>query len=147
MTIGDRQRRRSACSGLVLFAMALFQSSSAQAASFDCNGRDLSETQLMICGDLELSRVDDQMGRRIRTLQRRQGLGLYLSIRYWSFRAADLRDACGRDRICVLSAYRAQGSALDRLQNCLDTNLRKRSCPRAVLGSEETVSKNSAGRP
>lgn len=147
MTMGGRRKRRSACGGLVLFATALLHASLAQAAGFDCNARDLSETRLMICGDLELSRVDDQMARRIRALQRRQGLGLYLSIRYWSFRAGDLRDACGRDRICVLSAYRAQGFALDRLQNCLDTNLRKRSCPRAVLGNEETVSKNSAGSP
>ncbi|MDX2202923.1 MAG: hypothetical protein NW223_09240 [Hyphomicrobiaceae bacterium] len=147
MAIGRKRRRGHRRFGAFAVGLALLQPQVVHAAGFNCNARSLSETRQMICGDLELSRVDEQMARRIRTLQRRQGLGLYLSIRYWSFRAGEMRDACRRDRVCVLAAYRAQAIALDRLQGCLDTSIRKRSCPRVVLGNEATISKNNAGRP
>jgi uncharacterized protein len=119
----------------------------AHAASFDCNARDLSDTRAMICSDVELSRVDERTARRVRGLQRRQGFGLYLSMRYWTFRFNEQRDTCGRDKACVLAMYRAQGQALDRLQGCLEGSLRKRACLRAVLGNEETASKSSAQKP
>lgn len=135
------------CRGALALAAVAVVPALARAASFDCNASDLSDTRLMICGDAELSRTDDRIARRVRALQKRQGLGLYLSMRYWSFRAGEARDACAQDRVCVLAAYRAQAIALDRLQSCLDSGMRKRSCLRAVLSSEETASKNSTGRP
>ncbi len=119
----------------------------AQAASFDCSGQDLSEAQQLICADQELSRLDDRVARRIQGMQKRYGLGLYLSMRYWHYRNRDLRDACGRDRPCIVATYRAQGRTLDRLQGCLDNSVRKRSCMRVALSADATTPQNTAGKP
>lgn len=146
-TGGTAARGRTMRIGLVTLGAALFWSPLAHAASFDCHARDLSDTRAMICGDLELSRVDERTARRVRGMQKRQGLGLYLSLRYWSARSDELRDTCGRDKACVLAMYRAQGLAIDRLQSCLDTSQRKRTCMRAVLSNEETASKSTARKP
>lgn len=133
-------------SAAIAVGLATLAAPAAGAASFDCNAREISEARLLICGDIELSRTDDRVARRLRGLEKRQGLGLYLSLRYWNARANDARDECLRDRACILAVYRAQSLALDRLQACLDSGARRRSCLRAALTNEETAAKNSAGR-
>lgn len=130
----------------IAVGLAALAAQDAGAASFDCNAREISEARLLICGDIELSRTDDRVARRLRGLEKRQGLGLYLSLRYWNARANDARDGCMRDRACILAVYRAQSVALDRLQACLESGARRRSCLRAALTNEETAAKNSAGR-
>ncbi len=142
--IGKRGWRLAAAA--IAVGLAALAAQDAGAASFDCNAREISEARLLICGDIELSRTDDRVARRLRGLEKRQGLGLYLSLRYWNARANDARDGCMRDRACILAVYRAQSVALDRLQACLESGARRRSCLRAALTNEETAAKNSAGR-
>lgn len=116
----------------------------ARAASFDCRSSTLTAAQITICGDQELSSADDRVARRIRDLQKRSGLGLYLGIRYWANRGIEAREACGTSRACLVVGYRAQQRLLERLQSCLDSSIRKRSCLRVVIHNEETAAQGGA---
>jgi uncharacterized protein len=116
----------------------------AQAASFDCRSGSLTAAQITVCGDQELSQADDRVARRVRDVQKRFGLGLYLGIRYWANRGIDAREACGNDRGCLVAAYRSQQRVLERLQTCLDGSVRKRSCLRVVIHNEETAAPGAA---
>ena len=119
------------------------------AAGFDCKGRSLTAAQLTVCSDPELNQADERVARRVRDLQKRYGLGLYLGIRYWANRNQEFRDACERDRLCLVTAYRTQQRMLERLQTCLDSSIRKRSCLRVVINAEETTAQGApaGGRP
>jgi uncharacterized protein len=121
----------------------------AQAAGFDCKGRVLTQAQITVCGDQELNQADERVARRIRDMQKRYGLGLYLGMRYWANRNQEARDQCERDRACLIAGYRQQQRVLERLQTCLDSSIRKRSCLRVVISNEETASQGATagGRP
>lgn len=121
------------------FAGACLWAEAASAAGFDCRAPNLTAAQITICGDPELSQADDRVTRRVRDVRKRHGFGLYLGLRYWSNRNAEARDACDRDRTCLVAAYRAQQRLLERLQMCLDNSIRKRSCLRVVINNEETA--------
>src|SRR5438128_900794 len=86
------------------------------AASFDCNGRSLSQAQVAICQDAQLSRTDEQTARRLASLARRLAYGQYLGLRYWHSGWKEHRDGCQADRPCLMASYRAQSRFLDRLQ-------------------------------
>jgi uncharacterized protein len=124
---------------LVLPGVLAFGTVRAHAASFDCRGVSLTAAQITVCGDQELSLADDRVARRVRDLQKRHGLGLYLGIRYWANRNIETRDACGNDRACLVTGYRAQQRMLEKLQTCLDGSIRKRSCLRVVIHNEDTA--------
>jgi uncharacterized protein len=111
----------------------------ARAASFNCNSRNLSETEAAICQDAQLSRVDEQTVRRLSTIGRRLGFGLYLGLRYWHSGWKEQRDRCLVDRICLGASYRAQNRFLDRLQQCLDTGPQRRACLRNTLDLEHAT--------
>lgn len=132
--------RAAACIAILL----MLSTRAGHAASFDCRSSSLTLAQTMICGDQELSQADERIARRVRDMQKRNSLGLYLGIRYWANRSAEMLDACGRERPCLVAAYRAQQRLLDRLQACLDSSIRKRSCLRVVIHSDETAQGGAA---
>ncbi len=110
------------------------------AASFDCGARFLSQAQIAICQDAQLSRNDEQTARRIASLSRRLAFGQYLGLRHWHHGWTGRRDGCRADRACLTASYRAQGRFLDRLQQCLDNGLQRRACLRNTLNIDrETV--------
>jgi uncharacterized protein len=118
----------------VCLALALVWAPAAgTAASFDCAGRFLSQAQVAICQDAQLSRADEQTARRVASLSRRLAFGQYLGLRYWHHGWAEHRDGCRADRGCLAASYRAQGRFLDRLQQCLDNGLQRRACLRNTL--------------
>lgn len=129
--------RSLAAAWIVIFLM--MSSTAGHAASFDCRSSSLTIAQTTICGDHELSQADERIARRVRDVQKRHGLGLYLGIRYWANRSAETLDRCGSERACLVAGYRAQQRLLDRLQACLDSSIRKRSCLRVVIHSDETA--------
>jgi uncharacterized protein len=106
------------------------------AASFDCSARRLSDAQSAICRDGQLSRSDEQVGRRLLGLTRRLSFGQYLGLRLWHSDWVDRRDRCGADRGCLTGTYRAQNRFLDRLQQCLDGGFQRRACLRNTLNIE-----------
>jgi len=108
----------------------------ASAASFDCEARGLSRTEITICDDAQLSRIDEQMSRRVAGFARRLNYGQYLGLRHWQAMTARQRDVCGTDRSCIATHYRAQARFLERLQQCLDTSLARRGCLRNTLNHE-----------
>src|SRR5262245_57465738 len=94
--------------GLVPVALA-WAAPGALAASFDCRGLGLSRTEIAICADQQLTRIDEQMGRRVDGFARRMNFGQYLGLRHWQSAAARQRDVCDVDRTCIAAHYRAQG--------------------------------------
>ena len=110
------------------------------AASFDCGARFLSQAQIAICQDAQLSRADEQTARRVASLSRRLAFGQYLGLRHWHHGWTGHRDGCRADRACLTASYRAQARFLDRLQQCLDNGLQRRACLRNTLNIDrETV--------
>ena len=126
----------TACLGLAL----VWAPAAGRAASFDCAARFLSQAQIAICQDAQLSRADEQMARRVASLSRRLAFGQYLGLRHWHHGWTEHRDGCRADRGCLTASYRAQGRFLDRLQQCLDNGLQRRACLRNTLNIDrETV--------
>ena len=110
------------------------------AASFDCGARFLSQAQIAICQDTQLSRNDEVTARRVASLSRRLAFGQYLGLRHWHHGWTAHRDGCRADRSCLTASYRTQGRFLDRLQQCLDNGLQRRACLRNTLNIDrETV--------
>jgi len=95
---------------------------------------------MAICDDTQLSRMDDQLARRLGGFARRMNFGQYLGLRHWHAASARQRNRCGTDRTCITASYRAQAQFLDRLQYCVDASLSRRACLRDLLtGERETM--------
>jgi uncharacterized protein len=121
-----------------LAALALVGApSGVSAASFDCRAPRLEQAEKAICADGQLSRIDEQLARRLAGFTRRVTLGQYLGLRYWHFRWREARNGCQDDRPCLAATYRAQSRLLDGLDLCLDTSARRRACLQATLGERE----------
>ena len=125
---------------VVLGGLLLGGPSTASAASFDCRVRGLGPAEAAICEDPQLSRTDEQIAKRTDAVARRMNYGQYLGLRHWQASSARQRNLCGPDRACISAHYRAQQRLLDRLQQCLDTRIARRSCLRNSLsGDQETM--------
>jgi len=111
------------------------------AASFDCRSRWLSTTEITICDDVQLSRMDDRLARRLGGLTRRLSFGQYLGLRHWHASSARQRSQCRTDRACIIASYRMQERFLDRLQYCLEFSMARRACLRDLVtgGERETM--------
>ena len=94
-----------ACLGLAL----VWAPAVGTAASFECAARFLSQAQIAICRDAQLSRADEQTARRVASLSRRLAFGQYLGLRHWHNRWVEHRDGCRADRGCLTASYRALG--------------------------------------
>ena len=126
---------------IALLGLAVLWMPEALAASFDCNSRWLSRTEITICDDVQLSRMDDRLARRLTALARRLNFGQYLGLRHWRAASARQRNRCRTDRACIVASYRAQERFLDQLQHCVDASLSRRSCLRELTarGDRETM--------
>ncbi len=109
------------------------------AASFDCRARRLELAERAICADAYLSRVDEQLARRLSGFARRVTFGQYLGLRFWNARWKEARTGCQDDRPCLAATYRAQSRLLDGLDLCLDTSARRRTCLQTTLGEREAA--------
>jgi uncharacterized protein len=109
----------------------------APAASFDCNAPRLRQAERAICADAQLSRLDDQLARRLADFTRRLTFGQYLGLRYWHARWQDARIGCENGRPCLAATYRSQARLLDRLEQCLDSSVRRRTCLQTTFDERE----------
>jgi uncharacterized protein len=132
----NMQRRVPAGLAAIVGLALLCAPAAGHAASFNCRARDLGETKSAICHDGQLSRVDEQIARRVSGLARRLTFGQYLGLRHWHSGWGETRESCGSERTCLGASYRAQGRFLDRLQQCLDAGFQRRSCLRNTLNIE-----------
>jgi uncharacterized protein len=107
------------------------------AASFDCRSRWLSRAQITICDDVQLSRMDDRLARRLGAFARRLNFGQYLGLRHWHAGSTRQRNQCGTDRACIVASFRVQERFLDRLQYCVEASLSRRMCLRELVGGGE----------
>ena len=124
--------------GAVIVTLAL-SAWGAAAASFDCNSRWLSRSEVTICQDPALSRLDDQVATRFDAIALKGGFGQYLGLRYWKASWTKQRDTCGADRTCINGHYRAQARFLERLQQCIDVRVMRKACLRdSLAGDRET---------
>jgi uncharacterized protein len=96
--------------------------------ALDCDGRWLTRTELAICTDPQLLRMEQQLARRIKGNAGRLNLGQYLGLRHWQADRASERNACQADRECIAASMRSQARFLDRLQRCVATTLARRAC-------------------
>lgn len=128
--------RRGARAGFLVGALALLCIPTlGTAASFNCSVRGLSPAEMAICGNPQLSRVDEQMARRVDGFAHRLNYGQYLGLRFWQSSQVRSRERCGADIVCLGTAYRAQMRFLDRLQQCLETSAQRRACLRTTLSA------------
>jgi uncharacterized protein len=125
---------------LSLLGLALVGAPAAPAESLDCTSRWLDRTELMICDDPQLSRMEEQLARRLDGFALRLNFGQYLGLRHWHAMWARQRGACAAERECIAASYRAQGRFLDRFQKCISASLARRACLRdLVAGERETM--------
>ena len=130
---------RTLTAGLAgLAALALVSAPSwVSAASLDCRAPRLEQAEKAICGDGQLSRIDEQLARRVAGFTRRVTFGQYLGLRFWHFRWREARNICQDDRPCLAATYRVQSRLLDGLDLCLDNSARRRACLQSTLGERE----------
>jgi uncharacterized protein len=115
--------------GVVLFGVPA-------AWALDCDGRWLTRTELVICTDPQLLRMEQQLTRRIKGSAGRLTFGQYLGLRHWQAERASDRNACQADRECIAASMRSQARFLDRLQRCVATTLARRACLHNLLLDE-----------
>ncbi|MBO0764329.1 MAG: hypothetical protein J2P50_07055 [Hyphomicrobiaceae bacterium] len=125
---------------LTLLGLILLGARVAWAGGLDCNSRWLDRTGLIICDDPELTRLEEQLARRLDSLATRLNFGQYLGLRHWQAMWAGQRATCAADLDCITGSYRAQGRFLDRFQKCINASLARRACLRDLLdGERETM--------
>lgn len=121
---------------LGLFGLALLGAPVAAATGLDCNSPWLNRAELLICGDPQLLRMEEQLARRLDSFAQRLNYGQYLGLRHWSATWARQRGLCAAERDCIVATYRAQSRFLDRLQRCVNTSLARRTCLRDLVAGE-----------
>jgi uncharacterized protein len=101
----------------------------------DCRAARMAPTELAICMDAQLARMDDQLARRLQRTARQLAFGPYVGLRVWQSDWRQQRSECSADRTCLAAAYNDANRFLDRFQRCLGTSLRGRRClPVSVEG-------------
>jgi uncharacterized protein len=121
---------------LTLLGLLSLGAPAARAGGLDCNSRWLDRTELAICDDPKLSRLEEQLSRRLDSFATRLNFGQYLGLRHWHATWRRQRGSCAVDRDCIAAGYRAQGRFLDRFQKCINASLARRACLRDLLGGE-----------
>jgi uncharacterized protein len=121
---------------LGVLGLAVLGVPAASGASLDCNARWLSRAELTICSNPQLTRLEEQMARRLASFAPRMNLGQYLGLRHWHATWRKQRNDCATDRDCITASFRAQTRYLDRFQRCLGASLSRRACLRDMLAGE-----------
>jgi uncharacterized protein len=125
---------------LALLGMASLGAPQAH-AGLDCASRWLNRTELIICSDPQLMRIEELLQRRLSGFAPRLNFGQYLGLRHWHAIQARQRALCAADRDCIAASFRAQSRSLDRLQRCVGGTLTRRACLRDMLASEQESSR------
>jgi uncharacterized protein len=126
---------------LGLVGLILLVTPPASAQRLDCASPWLERTEQTICDDPQLTRMHDQLARRLGGFSARLNFGQYLGVRHWHAMQARQRALCGADRDCIVASFRAQGRFLDRLQRCASAGLARRACLREMLAAEQESSR------
>jgi uncharacterized protein len=121
---------------LTLLGLLSLGAPAAWAGGLDCSSRWLDRTGFAICDDPKLSRLEEQLSRRLDGFARRLNFGQYLGLRHWHATWERQRSTCAADRDCIAASYGAQGRFLDRFQKCINSSLGRRACLRGLLGGE-----------
>jgi uncharacterized protein len=124
---------------LTLLGLSSLGAPAPWAGGLDCNSRWLDRTELAICDDPKLSRLEEQLSRRLDGFATRLNFGQYLGLRHWHATWARQRASCAAGRDCIAASYRAQGRFLDRFQKCINASLARRACLRDLIGERETM--------
>ncbi|NKJ47540.1 hypothetical protein CIC12_12465 [Burkholderia sp. SG-MS1] len=88
-----------------LFMLAAFAAGSACAASFDCHRARLPDEKA-ICASRQLSELDVEMSVRYQMLTGLVAMGTRGNMQDEQQAWLKSRQACGRDHVCLLAAYR-----------------------------------------
>jgi len=127
-------------SGLASFLLFSVATAPAVAATIDCRTPRLSPTEITICTDPQLVRMDEQLSRRLVRAARQLAYGPYVGLRVWQSDWRQQRAECSADRVCLGAVYNEANRFLDRFQRCLGTSLRGRRClPVSVEGERSAV--------
>jgi uncharacterized protein len=111
-----------------------------EAATIDCRAPRMSPTEITVCTDPQLVRMDEQLSRRLAHTSRQLAYGPYVGLRVWQSDWRQQRADCSADRVCLASVYNEANRFLDRFQRCLGTSLRGRRClPVSVEGERSAV--------
>lgn len=112
----------------------------AEVAAIDCRAGRITPVEKTICADALLTRLDDQLTRRLHRTARQLAFGPYVGLRLWQGDWRQQRKECSTDRTCLAAVYSEANRVLDRLQRCLGTNLRGRRClPMSIDGERSLV--------
>jgi uncharacterized protein len=111
----------------------------AEAPAIDCRAPRLTPTEITICTDAQLARIDDQLSRRLARTSRQLAFGPYVGLRVWQSDWRQQRSECSADRACLAAVYGEANRFLDRLQRCLGTSLRGRRCLPASIEGERSL--------
>lgn len=126
--------------GLPILLLLSVATAPAVAATIDCRAPRMSPTEITICTDPQLVRVDEQLSRRLARASRQLAYGPYVGLRVWQSDWRQQRGECSADRVCLASVYNEANRFLDRFQRCLGTSLRGRRClPVSVEGERSAV--------
>jgi hypothetical protein len=128
MEMRGAARRGARQTAVALLGLVFTLGAPPAARAIDCDGRWLTRTELMICAEPKLLRMEEQIARRIKGNASRLTLGQYLGLRHWQAARASERNLCQIDRDCIIANLRAQGRFLDRLQRCVSSSLSRRTC-------------------
>ena len=127
--------------GLILMlALLAAAPAAAEATGIDCRAPRLTPTEIIVCTDTQLARIDDQLARRLVRTSRQLAFGPYVGLRVWQSDWRQQRSECSADRACLAAVYNDANRFLDRLQRCLVTSLRGRRClPVSIEGERSLV--------
>jgi uncharacterized protein len=113
--------------------LCLMGAAAAHAASFPCYDPNLSVTEVTICQDPQLSKLDEDTARKVSALLPKLSYGQYLGLRYWQSRGEETREQCAADASCLAAQYHTQHRLLDGLRPCLDRGAGRRTCWRTIM--------------
>jgi uncharacterized protein len=125
---------------ILLFLSVATAPAVVEAATIDCRAPRMSPTEIAVCTDPQLVRIDEQLSRRLARASRQLAYGPYVGLRVWQSDWRQQRGDCSADRVCLASVYNEANRFLDRFQRCLGTSLRGRRClPVSVEGERSAV--------
>ena len=131
---------RTRLGALPVFLLLSAAPAAAAMGAVDCRAPRMAAADLAICTDAQLSRLDDQLSRRLARTARQLAYGPYVGLRVWQGEWRQQRNDCSADRACLAAVYNDANRFLDRFQRCLGTSLRGRRClPLSVEGERAAV--------
>lgn len=92
----------------------MFGGSSAGAASYDCSGGSLTDTEQTICNDPQLSEMDSRMAALYEQVMTNSSEAFAEEQKQDQAEWQQERDACGTDTTCLTNAYTQRIDELEK---------------------------------